>query len=210
MVDAPDRLHVRNPDTAPPGGWSYTQPETGRSWSRSDSLDILAQEIRLHRVHNALPAGDPIDDVHQQTGQRLIDTGHADRVVVSGTVRRTVSQYWHGLAGYATIRAFELTGRPTLVSETEANRRALVCSVCPRNVQNQGTGVMQRMTDDMMRQLAGGRSTESDPLLQTCAVCSCKTATLVHFTGELLAAAGTLKNLSAYPAQCWKHTANQP
>lgn len=204
-----EQLRVRHPDTAPPGGWSYHQPETGRVWSEFGSIDILVQQVRQHRALNSLPAGDPEQDVHQHTAERLIDAGMAGRVSVVSAKRRSLSQYWRGLRGFGIIHSFEHGNRPILVSQELATMRAAVCAECPRNrIVRQGA--LQRVTNTIMHRLVDDRTTPHDARLDTCEVCSCETATLVHLTGEVLQAAGALNNLHSYPPGCWKHTANQP
>jgi hypothetical protein len=47
-----------DPNIWPPGGWRYTQPDTGFVFS-SDTLHGLAVKVVQHRRANNLDAGDP-------------------------------------------------------------------------------------------------------------------------------------------------------
>lgn len=204
------RYEVRNPNTAPPGGWRYLQPETMREWSAQPSLDLLVQQVAAHRVHNELPPGDPAADIHHQTGAALVSEGRSHHVKIFQPVHRSLAQYWQGMKGASHIAAFELAGKPVLVPAETAERRAQVCAACPMNVVNTDETPQMKAADASMAALVGGHSVPSQASLGTCSVCTCRAATIIHLTGELLHASGALYQLKKYPAECWKHTAFQP
>jgi hypothetical protein len=54
-----------NPAIWPPGGWRYTQPETGFVFTDS-SMQGLMDKVAQHRLANKLPAGDPEQDISEQ------------------------------------------------------------------------------------------------------------------------------------------------
>lgn len=190
----------------PPGGWRYSQAETGRQWRGQSSLALLGQEVRQHRKLNGLPEGDPERDIQHETGQALVEAGHGDRVEIHQPVSRSVAQYWQGLKAYKTVVAYHVQKRPLFVSSEGAAARAAVCAVCPKNVVNTAETAPQRLSNDAMAAMVGGRSTRSDADLHTCAACTCATRVIVHLTREILAETGALDDLAGYPAACWKHS----
>ena len=56
---------IRSYRDVPPGGWRYTQPETGVSFS-SDNYDDLIRQIRPHREYKGLPVESVELDVQRQ------------------------------------------------------------------------------------------------------------------------------------------------
>lgn len=54
-----------NPEIWPPGGWRYTQPETGCSF-QSDTFLGLVAKVMEHRRTNNLDAGDPDSEIQDQ------------------------------------------------------------------------------------------------------------------------------------------------
>lgn len=199
---------VRQPNEKPPGGWWYRQPETGRQWSGTDSLAHTAQDVAGHRMYNALDIGDPEADIMHETGFRLVQCGYAGLVEIRQPVKRTLGQYWKGIAAYGAIRRLEARGVPITVDQATAEARASVCSNCKRNAQNTKPTFAQRATDEKMRKAVGGGTTSLDEKLGSCTVCSCHIKTLVFLSNAVLAETGDLQSLSRYPTHCWKRTCN--
>ena len=93
-----------------------------------------------------------------------------------------------------------IAGGATLVDQPEAERRALVCAQCPRNIEISGckwcSGLVSAATEVM-----GGRTTSADGRLLSCEVCGCDNKAAVHF--PLSTVDGSLD----YPEWCWKREA---
>ena len=59
-------------DIWPPGGWRYTQPETGCSF-QSDTFLGLVAKVMEHRQSNNLNAGDPDSEIQEQIIAARVD-----------------------------------------------------------------------------------------------------------------------------------------
>jgi hypothetical protein len=85
------------------------------------------------------------------------------------------------------------------VDQSEAERRAEICTRCFMNVQVQGcSGCMK-----LVAEVSGKLKTESDSALKSCAVCKCFLKVKVHFPLQLLLDNEDEKLQSIYPEHCW-------
>lgn len=64
---------LRDTRTAPPGGWVYTQPETGLRMSEPSPGELIATVVRHRTYKNLTPldADDVWNDIQRQICERL-------------------------------------------------------------------------------------------------------------------------------------------
>lgn len=86
------------------------------------------------------------------------------------------------------------------VPQEEADRRAKICSECPKNVNVPGCFGCKGI-QGLVHTLASGHTTEYDNRLHVCGVCGCFNQTQIWFEADVLKrASGELD----YPEWCWK------
>lgn len=67
-------MRLKNTNTFPPGGFTYTQPETGFKTSKMAPFETCVAEVLAHRVANKLPRStraEVNEDIQEFTCQRL-------------------------------------------------------------------------------------------------------------------------------------------
>jgi hypothetical protein len=190
-----ETLALINENESPAGGWFFLEARTGKTFI-DFSKDKLIERLHDHQLANRLSMA-TAEDVEQATFHRLVDT-HPHTVRVKDWGGRTLSQYWQGINGLATIVKFERTGRPVRVSENLARSRQEICVKCPFNVKAQ---TLDLPSDTIMQKLSGGRALVEG--VHSCAKCSCPIAAKSQFTIELLRDAGDAPE--GFPDFCWVH-----
>jgi hypothetical protein len=101
-------------------------------------------------------------------------------------------------AGIETFSNWIAQGREE-VPQTEAERRALVCSRCYLNVNVTGCSGCQ----PMLTTILGLRKTKYDAALRSCAVCRCFLRAKVHFPIKSLLDNANPGVQEMYPGFCW-------
>lgn len=115
-----------------PGGWSY--PE-GDKRITSTGFNELVDALTKDRTQNGRPIGDPIGDIRayvlrefpQYAGSVSVARPPVDEDALANNLRERVT-VWS-----SNRYALRTSGHTELVSQEEANRRAEICQVCPKN-----------------------------------------------------------------------------
>lgn len=117
------------------------------------------------------------------------------------TTRFTINDF---LRGTQVLGSFVLSGAD-VVSQSEAERRALICSRCFANVNVPGCTSCVKMLDVIM-EAKGARKTPYDYLLKACGVCACSNEAQVWIPVEHLRKGVTDWMLQQYDEipECWK------
>lgn len=201
---------LKNPMHVPPGGYVYTQPETGEVFD-GRSLGGTVQLVFMHRQANGLPRPntmDVSDDIQDQICKRV---GH------EWCEHMKVGQ-WGFSVGWDTIQSgtkalmawavAAVKGENPYVDQAEADRRAEICSKCWANKiipGCAGCGLMDQVRK-MLVEAKGERSTRYDDKLAACLVCGCANAAQVWVKPELLSGAMSDRQREAYAEipDCWK------
>ena len=163
---------------APPGGWRYTDPDTGFLYGeRSHSLSALLEQVRKYRSQNKL---DPIPDLEMVVSEWLCY--QPDVAFKTVPTPRTANQYLRG--GVAMFRA--MTSKEPFCSQAVAEKRAEICARCRYNEPPEDKGLIESMTDVAIQSIVGGRKTKLNRQLFICTVCSCPLKAKVHFAQDIV------------------------
>jgi hypothetical protein len=119
--------------------------------------------------------------------------------------RATTVLYWGdiqaGLETFARIAKEVVSGRFHFASQTESERRALICSRCYLNTNVSGCSACHKLA----KEVVGSRTTKYDFALKACAACKCLLKAKVHFPIESLDIENE-RMQALYPEHCWlKH-----
>lgn len=186
----------------PPGGWRYTQPETGHPM-KEITFGMLVQRIAQHRANMKIETK---GDLAAEIEEALCATMTPENRIAhceDGT-DHPKSVHWSMVERFLRTAAAYVIGPDSLVSQAEADRRAGICAKCPLNVGLSGCAIC-RATLNTLRTAVTDRHTEQDFLLGACGVCGCDNRLQVHVPlPALRAGTGDL----AYPDWCWKAKRN--
>lgn len=194
-------MYLKSVLVSPPGGWQYTQPESGYHMY-AINLGTLVKKVAAHRYNMGYSTqGDLAQELEEYNCARL---SPADQIThcKSGVKRRNRVHYKQVESFLRTASEWVSRGEP-LVPLEEAERRAAICAKCPLNVGTGGCGICNSLLNSL-RESVLQRSTSHDSELNACGVCGCDNKTQVHLPLEVLA-----KGVPhTYPSFCWKSELN--
>jgi hypothetical protein len=202
-VIPPAYLTLARPNSTPPGGWRWTDPNT-LTLIQANTFDSLVKDAETHRRVNNLP---PIPDIRiivmDQICRRIpSELSHGATAGVVGSFKANPSPRNNALVAKFSIseslsrtlvllRAFR-----SQVSQAEAERRAAICLACPLNTQEQ-VCYSCSIKGTIDQWLGGSRTTGSDNMLALCGVDGTFSKAMVHVKAEYKANGG-------FPDGCWK------
>lgn len=191
-------LHIRDLTVAPPGGWTYTQPETGM-FIKGSSLRELAGRVAQHRDANGIPSeGDLAAELQEDICGRMDDVTRKFYCRDTELPPPKGSVNWRDVVSFLGKMVEWAKGGFQWVDPQEADRRASICITCPYNVPVSGCGVCRQTVESMTKEL-GERHTAHDAGLLACGVCGCSNKVQVHFPLDALKV-----EAGKYPKRCWK------
>lgn len=191
-------LHLKNLKSGPPGGWQYTQPQSGYTMSSIVFYDLV-KKVSMHRHNMNYPMGDVAAEVEAQICSRM---SPEDQYAHCETgVRPVKSLHWTLVQRFLVDLVAWLKIGFEPVEQAEAERRAEICKTCPLNVGMHGCGSC-RQTLDAVRETVMKLTTPLDSKLQACGVCGCELKTAVHVPLTVLQKGQV--NL-VFPDWCWQH-----
>lgn len=212
-------IRLKNRHQCPPGGFQFTQRETG--WNRQAwDFRSLCVELQKHRIANPkfhLPTdlGEIMDEVDDANAQRVLAIRGADIYVVSteGSPPKLSAPRPRAVGGGANslLSGIELLKdmlEDDPVAPAVSNTRAAVCVACPQN----GRGDWKRYFTvpaaqkiaSMLEARTGMKlATPLDDKLGICEACSCPLKLKVHFSDEVVAKNTSREVLDKTPDFCW-------
>lgn len=180
----------------PPDGYRYVFPDDGyvvHAWTYVDWV----QFARNHLSANGQSIPPTLEsDMQQQLcltlppGWCLYDDDNRPRPNVS-------LEWGDVVQGLKTFSRWIAQGCQ-FVTQSEAERRAAVCSRCYLNVNVQGCSACSKAVEEVI----GRKKTKLDSALRSCAVCKCFLRAKVHFPMETLDTQKE-KVQQLYPDHCW-------
>lgn len=187
-------LHV------PPGGWKYTQAQSGLDIFGGDYYD-LREKVRKHRQINRYQTGPELDqEIQEQLCSKMSAAARAAFCRDCDTSVQIKALSLEDIKHFLKV-AKSWVAKPSFVSQSEANRRAEICASCPKNLPIAGCRACQNLVKWTIG-LIGQRSTPFDGKLGGCEVCGCGNQAQVHLPLPILAKGITPE--MEFPDWCWK------
>jgi hypothetical protein len=185
-----------NSKHVPPDGFRYVFPEDGfiaHAWDPYTWLQVARDHLRV----NNMPEPPNLQDLMEEQLCQTLDPGWClfDN---ENRPRPNINLEWGDIKGGLITFATWLTTGRKLVSQDEADRRALICSKCYLNVNVSGCSHCQTLAKEVI----GDRKSKYDFALKACAVCKCLLRAKVHFPISTLDKATDLHQ-EMYPSHCW-------
>lgn len=205
-------LKINNSSLVPPGGWRYTDPDTGFQAS-APTYSNIHRKVNLHRKGNSLPALSDAEIDHilclrahegvcNDDGKAIpvaLPTKGPDTVTLTGT---------DVLNGTKVIWSLVKSGR-RLVKPEIAESRARICSKCPKNVGHEpGCATCVQQLANIVEKVVKGGQTSMDAQLKTCGVCHCVNKVQIWVPYKHLAKGITPAMADQWPDECWKNPKN--
>ena len=194
-------LALKNRNIVPPGGFRYTQKESGKTLY-APTFHTLCEVVKAHRAANGYPI-----DIDYQTEietQLCLELGGEGCKEIGLEVKPRQLGFADVMRFTKTLGESILKGNPRVDSE-EANRRALICTQCSANVRAHGcSGCNSKRVASLITTLTGTDKTEHDEKLESCAYCGCLNKAQVWFPLEILQNHIKESINKALPENCWK------
>ena len=206
-------LAVLNRTKCPPGGWKWTDPETGTKVETIAYVDLV-RRVNSYMEANNIPQPDNWalildDEICRQNGIEDTHCGQPDKPKEIPVDRKLQP---HDLLNFLkTVRQWAAKGFK-FVDQAEAERRAAICATCPMNVEVPGCsgcqGILAYVRDALNRRAnhrgLEPRITSEDKRLQNCEVCGCVLEVKVHLPMDVATYAKPPGGRT-YPSHCWMH-----
>lgn len=180
----------------PPDGYRWKCPECG--WL-NHTFDY-PEWVRAAQNHIRAKGREPDPDLAQQMEEQLCLTLPPGWCQYDDPNRpRVTLDYEWGdiMKGAQSLSRWFISGMDS-VDQSEAERRATICTRCYLNVGLSGCSACAEVVD----KLRGSLSTKQDRYLQTCGACRCDLKLKVHFPIEILDKENPgVQQL--YPSHCW-------
>lgn len=180
----------------PPDGYRYVDPKDGfvaHAWTYVDWVDVEVAHLRANN-RNVPP------DLGAQMQEQLCRTLPPGWCLYDDPNRARPSTVlsWNDVAtGIKTFSRWIAQGCQ-YVLQSEADRRAAVCSRCYLNVNVTGCASCQKLVQEIVRD----KHSKFDDVLRTCAVCKCFLRAKIHFPMSSLDTESA-KVQQMYPDFCW-------
>lgn len=180
----------------PPDGYRYVFPGDGflcHAWTYVDWVQVARNHLQVNR----LPIPDDLEKQMQDQLCRSLPPGwclYDDDARPRPNVSLTYDDVTSGLKTFSRWIAKGCQ----YVSQSEAERRAAICSRCYLNVNIQGCSGCQKAVTEVVR----NKVTKLDAALRGCAVCKCFLQAKVHFPLSTLDTE-TARVQEMYPEFCW-------
>lgn len=204
----PIEFEIANKNVTPPQGWSYTQPESGATF-KSHDYRSWTRDILSHRKANGYPVGDEWEE--ELISDACKQNSHWNTVckrvgVHQGSGTKKLG-FKHAMAFLKTLRAFVEQGG-LYVEQEEADRRAEICSRCPKNKPvGFSCGACAAGLLGLLRWLLGKRTVFAASEIENCSVCLCDLKAAVWFPVEAQKAGLTepqIEEFKKLDSFCWK------
>lgn len=197
---------LKNREKSPPDFYRYTHAETGHV---SEAIDwhTWQEKIRSHRAGNNLPPITP-EQAEEQLCQ-ILPPGwckHPDKERKTHRWINTRLRFRDIADGTKAYVSLILSGFQT-VSQSEADRRAAICSGCFLRVLPDGCAACVKLSRLITGDIAR-KTTAYDQHItnRACAACGCHLASVVHFPMSALEKpqVDSPEKQERYPDFCWR------
>lgn len=191
-----------NTSVVPPQGYHFVDRSTGTPVRiEGTDFDDVARRVLEHRLANHRPTGNPLAELFEYictTWPHFCHDSERDVVKPTGNMSDHIStRVVNWLSAFVRF-AYNDAG----VSQSEAERRAIVCAQCPYNVSYQsGCGSCMDSISRLSFVFRRDRRTASDHLLGGCRITSQHNQSAV-WAAKLPETDQTAQSL--LPSNCWR------
>ncbi|MEI8280769.1 MAG: hypothetical protein WCG75_00045 [Armatimonadota bacterium] len=192
-----------NAHFGPRGGWTYRIPENGIIVNGGTFEALVTEAANHYRANNLCVPADLENIILAYACQTYAECSYDN---VPNAVARGVIKSWQ----LTDVIRFSKTMFDAMISgekvdQTEADRRARICSTCPFNVQPDGClGCNSRLLKESITALTRAGKTQYDSQLMSCKFCGCFINAMVWFPLSTLQKFTDPKENSDLPDYCWK------
>lgn len=173
-------------NVVPPGGWRAKCPHCAY-WIIAPTYPDWIEWIAKHNKSNGHPEWDYETQLCEALppGQCSAMNGGPG---VSLQCEMDSRSLLAGAVAVGSLLVEYALGREVFVDQAEADRRARICALCPKNVPVSGCTGCGTMQDAKARlsAITGERKTSADPYLRGCCICGCNCATIVWIRKDIL------------------------
>lgn len=186
-------LVIHNREEPPTGGqgWVFTHPVTGMRFQHYE-YGAFVRQIVDHNRANGIEMENLDELICQQ--MQLSDRWCGEPPPAIETFDIKLSDLMRGLN---SARKFLFSGG-ALVDQEEANRRAEICSTCPKKTSSVNCLPCSGFSN-ALREIIGGRQTPHDQNVDACSVCKCGMKEKVWLPMDSI----DIKGLE-FPDWCWQ------
>lgn len=198
---------INHKGVVPPGGWKAKCPHCAY-WIIAPTYNDWVGWIEKHNMANGHPAWDYETQLCQSLppGECRAEDGS---VIASLQCEMDSKALLAGAVAVGSLLVEYALGREVFVDQEEAERRARICTLCPRNVPVSGCTGCGTMQDAKAKlsAITGDRKTSADPYLRGCCICGCNTSTIVWIRKDILERGFTAEQRALteqVASHCWK------
>jgi hypothetical protein len=201
-------LKLNSTSLVPPGGWKLVHPRSGATLV-GGSYGDLVRNIRLHDRGNGWPTMTEQEIQHtvcsaltDNSGNCALYTpGEDPASAPAGRRRVTIDD---AIRFAKVMQAGMLRKRDAaFVPQEEAERRAAICAVCPKNVTVLGCTACRNIVG-WVSEVVGHKHTTYDGKLDGCEVCGCLLKVAVHVDLGIQVQGISEEMNQEFPDWCWK------
>jgi hypothetical protein len=219
-------MRLRDRGKFPPGGYRWYCPQTNFSITPWVSFDVAVGQIIANRQGNPhltavnswsvdpTTVGNELDEFNTKVCQQM---GWKDFITDGGPdpgppkapslLSRLAQSAAHVAGGIETIREWDIEGGQ-LVPQEVSEKRALVCTTCPKNGMGDLSSWFTVPAADLIRKKLEARNhqkihTTQDPLLGVCEACACPLKLKVHCPIDIIKSKMADEVRQALWPACW-------
>ncbi len=201
MIEVTDKM------STPPGGWRYTQPESGFTMS-SITFSALLNAVYKHRLANGYDVADGWEDRFAEQLCRQLGLLGTNWCADSEAVHETQSQRGLTLADLRrflnSVKKVVTAGGEVFVDQATADARAATCAKCLFNQDVRGCYGCNGIVDKAAELLAGRKAAHAGKL-KSCGVCGCLNRVKVWLKDDVVDNSGL-----TFPPHCWASSQGAP
>lgn len=193
-------LHFPNRVQAPPGGWRYKVPESGRMFYGTNEPELLMRLDDYYRANQWQIPANIQDLIEQQICEQAGDYCVEQHGMPQVTQSKAAKVAFH-LARDMTQRFIGIDRR---VTQEQADARAGVCVGCTENVpREECSQCNSNVLRDLIVKITQRRETQYGEQLKVCRVCFCENRAKVWLQLDEVLKLTTQAEWNALPEHCW-------
>jgi len=176
-------FEITNRSITPPGGWKYTQPESGAVF-KSHDYRTWTSDILSHRKANGYAFGEEWEaELLDQACKENPNYGQSVcKRIMDTKIRPKKRPGFKEAIGFLRVLQSFVKSGGVYVDESIAAERAEICARCPHNQpQDFSCGSCASAIMSLLGWLMGKRTLPADYTLNSCNLCGCNLRAAIWF-----------------------------